>query len=190
MAVLLPVDQLLELWPDEFRGIRVGSLLHPASVNSKLEHSARIFERENGRLFHLRALFGPQHGYRGETQDNMIEWRSYEHPRLGIPVYSLYGEHREPTREMLHDLDLLLVDQQDVGLGGALGDQHRRSDGQGPGTDAPGADGLQRHGDLLVCFEKGQPLTASASPGRQRQDRHQQQSARGRAPDGPAADGR
>ena len=115
MAVLLPVDQLLELWPDQFRGIRVGALLHPASVNSKLEHSARIFERENGRLFHLRALFGPQHGYRGETQDNMIEWRSYEHPRLGIPVYSLYGEHREPTREMLHDLDLLLVDLQDVG---------------------------------------------------------------------------
>jgi uncharacterized protein YbbC (DUF1343 family) len=115
MAVLLPVDQLLELWPDEFRGVRAGALLHPASVNSKLEHSARIFERENGRLFHLRALFGPQHGYRGETQDNMIEWRSYEHPRLGIPVYSLYGEHREPTRKMLHDLDLLLVDLQDVG---------------------------------------------------------------------------
>ena len=88
MAVLLPVDQLLELWPDEFRGVRAGALLHPASVNSKLEHSARIFERENGRLFHLRALFGPQHGCRGETQDNMIEWRSYEHPRLGIPVYS------------------------------------------------------------------------------------------------------
>src|SRR6476659_6725517 len=115
MAVLLPVDQLLELWPDEFRGIRVGALLHPASVNSKLEHSARIFERENGRLFHLRALFGPQHGYRGETQDNMIEWRSYEHPRLGIPVYSLYGEHREPTREMLQNLDLFLIDLQDIG---------------------------------------------------------------------------
>ena len=115
MAVLLPVDQLLERWPDEFRGARLGALLHPASVDSKLEHTARILERGNGKVFQLRALFGPQHGYRGETQDNMIEWRSYEHPRLGIPVYSLYGEHREPTGDMLHDLDLLLVDLQDVG---------------------------------------------------------------------------
>lgn len=113
--MLLPVDHLVELWPDEFRGARLGALLHPASVNSLLEHTARILERENGKLFHLRAFFGPQHGYRGETQDNMVEWRSYEHPRLGIPVYSLYGEHREPTPEMLQDLDLLLIDLQDVG---------------------------------------------------------------------------
>src|SRR5947207_4518960 len=115
MAVLLPVDQLLELWPDEFQGVRLGALLHPASINSKLEHTAQILERENRKLFQLGALFGPQHGYRGETQDDMIEWQSYEHPRLGIPVYSLYGEHREPTREMLQDLDLFLIDLQDIG---------------------------------------------------------------------------
>src|SRR5437763_2695406 len=115
MSVLLPIDHLAELWPRELRGRRVGALLHPASVNSKLEHTAQILERENGKLFHLRALFGPQHGYRGETQDNMVEWQSYEHPRLGIPVYSLYGEHREPPGDMLHDLDLLLIDLQDVG---------------------------------------------------------------------------
>src|SRR6266576_222978 len=115
MAVELPIDHLADLWPRELRGRRVGALLHPASVNSKLEHTSKILERENGKLFQLGALFGPQHGYRGETQDNMIEWRSYEHPRLGIPVYSLYGEHREPTREMLQDLDVLLIDLQDVG---------------------------------------------------------------------------
>ena len=115
MAVELPIDHLADLWPHELRGRRVGALLHPASVNSKLEHTSKILERENGKLFHLGALFGPQHGYRGETQDNMIEWRSYEHPRLGIPVYSLYGEHREPTREMLQDLDLFLIDLQDIG---------------------------------------------------------------------------
>ena len=65
--------------------------------------------------FRLAAFFGPQHGFLGQTQDNMIEWKSYEHPRLHIPVYSLYGEHREPTAEMLEGLDVLLVDLQDVG---------------------------------------------------------------------------
>src|SRR5437764_746206 len=115
MAVELPIDHLAKLWPPGLRGQRVGALLQPASVNSKLEHTSKILERENGKLFQLHALFGPQHGYRGETQDNMVEWQSYRHPRLGIPVYSLYGEHREPPREMLQDLDLLLIDLQDVG---------------------------------------------------------------------------
>jgi uncharacterized protein YbbC (DUF1343 family) len=115
MAVELPLDHLRELWPEKFRGARVGALLHPASVSRTLEHASRILERHNGDLFHIAAFFGPQHGFRGETQDNMVEWKSYEHPRLGIPVYSLYGEHREPTAEMLKDLDVLLVDVQDVG---------------------------------------------------------------------------
>ena len=115
MAVELPLDDLINLWPNEFRGARVGALLHPASVSSKLEHASGILERLNGDLFLLRALFGPQHGFLGQTQDNMIEWKSYEHPRLGIPVYSLYGEHREPTSAMLGDLDVLLVDLQDIG---------------------------------------------------------------------------
>ncbi len=115
MAVLLPADHLSDLWPEKFRGARIGALLHPASVSAKLEHASRILERHNGDLFRLSALFGPQHGFLGQTQDNMVEWRSYEHPRLHIPVHSLYGEHREPTAEMLKDLDVLLVDLQDVG---------------------------------------------------------------------------
>ena len=115
MAVQLPIDHLREIWPRELRGARIGALLHPASVNSKLEHTARILEQENGKLFQLAALFGPQHGFRGETQDNMIEWHSYEHPKLHIPVYSLYGDHREPTTEMLRDLDAILIDLQDIG---------------------------------------------------------------------------
>jgi uncharacterized protein YbbC (DUF1343 family) len=115
VTILLPVDHLAELWPRELRGARIGALLHPASVTSKLEHTLNVLERENGKLFRLTALFGPQHGFRGETQDNMIEWRSYEHPRLKIPVHSLYGEHREPTPDTLRDLDALLIDFQDVG---------------------------------------------------------------------------
>jgi uncharacterized protein YbbC (DUF1343 family) len=115
VAVLLPLDHLDELWPKKLRGARVGALLHPASVSSKLEHASRVLERYNDDLFRLVAFFGPQHGFLGQTQDNMMEWKSYEHPRLPIPVYSLYAEHREPTAEMLQDLDVLLVDLQDIG---------------------------------------------------------------------------
>ena len=115
MPVQLPVDHLSELWPKKFRGARIGALLHPASVSSNLEHASRILEQHNGDLFRLGAFFGPQHGFLGQTQDNMVEWKSYEHPRLHIPVYSLYGEHREPTGEMLEGLDVLVVDLQDIG---------------------------------------------------------------------------
>ena len=115
MPVFLPLDHLKELWPEKLRGARLGALLHPASVSATLEHAAGILERAEGELFRLRALFGPQHGYLGQTQDNMVEWQSYEHPRLGIPVYSLYGERREPTPAMLENLDALLIDLQDVG---------------------------------------------------------------------------
>ena len=115
MAVQLPLDHLPELWPKEFRGARVGALLHPASVSSKLEHASKVLERLHEKLFELVAFFGPQHGYLGQTQDNMVEWRSYEHPRLHISVHSLYGEHREPTADMLHGVDVLMVDLQDVG---------------------------------------------------------------------------
>src|SRR5215472_6205090 len=115
MAVQIPLEHLSELWPKELRGAKIGALLHPASVSSSLEHASKIFERYNGDLFQLRALFGPQHGFLGQTQDNMVEWKSYEHPRLKIPVYSLYGEHREPTDKMLADLDALVVDLQDIG---------------------------------------------------------------------------
>jgi uncharacterized protein YbbC (DUF1343 family) len=115
VGVELPIDHLRELWPKKFRGARVGALLHPASVSAKLEHASHILEQLNGDLFRLAAFFGPQHGFRGETQDNMAEWKSYGHPRLSIPIYSLYGEDREPTAQMLEDVDLLLVDLQDIG---------------------------------------------------------------------------
>ena len=115
MRVDLPLDHLRELWPEKLRGARIGALLHPASVTADLEHASHILERHNGDLFRLCALFGPQHGFLGQTQDNMVEWQGYKHPRLGIPVCSLYGEHREPTAEMLKDVDVLLVDLQDVG---------------------------------------------------------------------------
>ncbi|HEY8835381.1 MAG TPA: DUF1343 domain-containing protein [Chthoniobacterales bacterium] len=115
MAVQLPLDHLRELWPKELRGARVGALLHPASVSSRLQHASRILEALHGDLFRLAAFFGPQHGFLGQTQDNMVEWKGYQHPRLHIPVYSLYGDQREPTAEMLEQIDVLLIDLQDIG---------------------------------------------------------------------------
>jgi uncharacterized protein YbbC (DUF1343 family) len=114
-AVTLPIDRLPDLWPANLRGAKIGAVLHPASISAALIHSAKLLESFNGRLVYLSALFGPQHGYLGQTQDNMIEWQGYRHPRLGIPVHSLYGENREPTAEMLAGLDALVIDLQDVG---------------------------------------------------------------------------
>lgn len=113
--VQIPLDRLKELWPPALKKASVGAVLHPASVSKTLLHAAEILKSHDGDLFHLKALFGPQHGYLGQTQDNMIEWGGFAHPRWGIPVYSLYGEHREPAPEMLKGLDVLLVDLQDVG---------------------------------------------------------------------------
>ncbi len=113
--VSLPIDRLDKIWPVELKMARIGAVLHPASISANLTHSADILKSWDGKLFHLHALFGPQHGYLGQTQDNMIEWRSYNHPQWNIPVHSLYGEYREPSPEMLAGLDALVVDMQDVG---------------------------------------------------------------------------
>ncbi len=113
---VLPVDRLAELWPDRLRGRRTGALLHAASVNASLVPTLSVLEQMNAAGdIKLAALFGPQHGFETTTQDNMIEWSGYRHPRLNLPVHSLYGEHREPTDEMLEGLEVLFVDLVDVG---------------------------------------------------------------------------
>jgi uncharacterized protein YbbC (DUF1343 family) len=114
-TIHLPIDQLHTLWPHALKGAKIGAVLHPASISATLAHSADVLKSHDGDLFRLAALFGPQHGYLGQTQDNMIEWAGYNHPQWGIPVHSLYGEHREPTPAMLAGLDALVIDLQDVG---------------------------------------------------------------------------
>jgi uncharacterized protein YbbC (DUF1343 family) len=104
---------LIESHLDLFSSGRVGLIVNPASINPRFEHAVDIF-RNHPRI-ELRALFGPQHGIRGETQDNMIEWESFRDPRTGLPVYSLYGRTRKPTPEMLEEVDILVFDLQDVG---------------------------------------------------------------------------
>ena len=94
-------------------GKRVGLVCNPASVDSRLGHVAELFARHP--RARLAALFGPQHGFRSDVQDNMIETGHGQDDVRRIPVYSLYSETREPTAKMLADLDVLVVDLQDVG---------------------------------------------------------------------------
>lgn len=96
-----------------FAGRPLGLILHPASVTSDLRFSADWLLDAGVRLD---ALFGPQHGARGEKQDNMIESDHYTDPVTGLPVHSLYSEVRKPTPEMLDGLDGLVFDLQDVGV--------------------------------------------------------------------------
>ena len=92
---------------------RVGIVSNPASIDAKFQHIVRVLAEtpEVG----LAAIFGPQHGFRADVQDNMIETAHASDPSRGVPVYSLYSETREPTAEMLKGLDALVVDLQDVG---------------------------------------------------------------------------
>ncbi len=92
---------------------RLGMIVHPASVTSGLAFGVDAVRAAG---FDVRALFGPQHGARGEKQDNMIESGDYTDPVTGLPVHSLYGEVRKPTPAMLSGLDALLFDLQDVGV--------------------------------------------------------------------------
>lgn len=94
-------------------GRRVALLAHPASVTRDLTHALDAIAALPD--VKLTAAFGPQHGLRGDKQDNMIESPDYTDPRLGIPVYSLYGEVRRPTDAMMASFDVLLVDLQDLG---------------------------------------------------------------------------
>ena len=94
-------------------GKRVALLAHPASVTRDLTHSLDALAALPDLT--LSAAFGPQHGLRGDKQDNMVESPDYTDPLLGIPVFSLYGEVRRPTAAMMDSFDALLVDLQDLG---------------------------------------------------------------------------
>jgi uncharacterized protein YbbC (DUF1343 family) len=94
-------------------GRRVALLAHPASVTTSLDHALDALTALPD--LKLSAAFGPQHGLRGDKQDNMMESPDFRDPRHGIPVFSLYGEVRRPTAAMLDSFDVLLVDLQDLG---------------------------------------------------------------------------
>lgn len=94
-------------------GPPLGLIVHPASVTADLIPSVDALRKAG---CDIAALFGPQHGARGEKQDNMVESKPFIDPQTGVPAHSLYGEVRRPTPEMLDGLDALIFDLQDVGV--------------------------------------------------------------------------
>jgi uncharacterized protein YbbC (DUF1343 family) len=109
----LGLEVCLDRPPRILQYARIGLVANQASVDGRFRHAHELLaERFPGRLA---ALFGPQHGLWSEQQDNMVETPHAVHPRLRIPVHSLYAERRKPTPAMLAGLDALVVDLQDVG---------------------------------------------------------------------------
>jgi uncharacterized protein YbbC (DUF1343 family) len=113
--VKVGLDRLLEdaQLRKPLAGKRVALLAHPASVTQNLMHSLDALASLPE--IRLSAAFGPQHGLRGDKQDNMIESENFTDPTLHIPIFSLYGEVRRPTAQMMSMFDVLLVDLQDLG---------------------------------------------------------------------------
>lgn len=96
----------------QLQGRRVALLAHPASVTADLTHSLDTLVAAG---VNVSAVFGPQHGVRGDLQDNMMESPDYTDPTYGMPVFSLYGEVRRPTGQSMSTFDLILIDLQDLG---------------------------------------------------------------------------
>ena len=112
--VVLGLERLVneKALQDSVKG-NIGYLCHSASIDSQFNSGVLLLQKIFGSR--LKKLFGPQHGFVTDVQDNMVETTHYLHPYFKIPVYSLYSETRTPTDEMLEGLDTLIVDLQDVG---------------------------------------------------------------------------
>src|ERR1700748_2657304 len=108
------IDRLLAdpLLLAQLKGRRVALLAHPASVTADLTHSLDALVAAG---VNVTAGFGPQHGLRGDKQDNMVESPDFTDPTYGVPVFSLYGEVRRPTGQSMGTFDTILIDLQDVG---------------------------------------------------------------------------
>ncbi|MEZ5306983.1 MAG: DUF1343 domain-containing protein [Pyrinomonadaceae bacterium] len=112
-SVIVGIDRFAAN-PSQFTGdLRVGLICNQASVNSSFHYTADVLAEHPS--VNLTTLFGPQHGIRGDVQDNMIESGHSVDGKTGLPVYSLYSEVREPTVKMLENVDALLFDLQDIG---------------------------------------------------------------------------
>lgn len=109
----LGFEKLLSEHLDLVRGARVGLICNQASVDREFRHVADLFGAHPE--INLTTLFGPQHGIRGDVQDNMVETPHTHDAATGLPIYSLYSETREPTQRMLEETDVLVFDMQDVG---------------------------------------------------------------------------
>ncbi|WP_447756591.1 exo-beta-N-acetylmuramidase NamZ family protein [Sphingopyxis fribergensis] len=114
MTVHFGIDRLLAdpALRKPLEGKRVALLAHPASVTADLTHSLDALVASG---LDIGAVFGPQHGVRGDLQDNMMESPDFTDPTYGMPVFSLYGEVRRPSGQSMHTFDVILIDLQDLG---------------------------------------------------------------------------
>ena len=111
--ITLGIEKLLKGSRKLLGSARVGLVCNQASVDHNLHHAADLFHEHPD--INLTTLFGPQHGIRGDVQDNMIETSHGRDAKTGLPIYSLYSETREPTEEMLREVDVIVFDLQGVG---------------------------------------------------------------------------
>jgi len=111
-SIKLGLEKVLDN-PEILDDLRVGLICNQATVDHQYRHAADLFFEHQ--KINLTALFGPQHGIRGDVQDNMVETAHTFDKRTDLPIYSLYSETRQPTEEMLSELDALVFDLQDVG---------------------------------------------------------------------------
>ena len=111
--VKLGLEKVLDEKINLLTSARVGLICNQASINKDFEHAADLFFKNKN--INLVKLFGPQHGIRGDVQDNMVETEHSIDAETNLPIFSLYSETREPTEEMIEDLDILVFDLQDVG---------------------------------------------------------------------------
>ncbi len=111
--IKLGLEKVLNEQKVQLKNLRVGLICNQATVNHQFRHAADLFFENTD--INLVALFGPQHGIRGDVQDNMIETLHEIDKKTGLPIYSLYSETRQPTGAMLENLDALIFDLQDVG---------------------------------------------------------------------------
>ncbi|HXF43500.1 MAG TPA: DUF1343 domain-containing protein [Pyrinomonadaceae bacterium] len=107
------IEVLIEDQVDKLEGQRIGLVCNQATVLPSLRYAADVFHQHP--QINLTTLFGPQHGIRGDVQDNMVETDHSVDGETGLPIYSLYSETREPTAEMLSEVDTVVFDLQDVG---------------------------------------------------------------------------
>jgi uncharacterized protein YbbC (DUF1343 family) len=112
-TVTIGIDRLLTSERRLVEGRTIGLVSNPASINPAFRHSSDLLFDDPDLT--LAVIFGPQHGFRADLQDNMIETPHARDARRQVPIFSLYSEVREPTAEMLRGLDALVIDLQDVG---------------------------------------------------------------------------
>ncbi len=113
MSVRTGLEIFLETELSALKKYKLGLVCNSTSVTADYSHSIQLLQAHPDAQ--LKAIYGPQHGIFGETQDNMVEWEGYRDSQTGLQIYSLYGATRIPSPEMLESVDVLIFDMQDVG---------------------------------------------------------------------------